>query len=244
MIALACLSGTGCILLVPQEDYSTTCHFTGMDTECGACIASHCQLEVNACCSDPTCTAAGSTLPLVESCATGDAGSCTVIPDDIQAAARSRQNLARCAYDKCNATCAAAAATSSTNCSLGAFGLGKTCMCTVETPTNKVACSKAKFPGTKCCAPKGYPATGLECTCDVIACVAIGATCDCNLYDSQTGSKEECGGGDLHCCRLYDNCMCSAQPCDSTTTEVTKCDLSVIDCPVNFTEISSCAVWN
>ena len=244
MIALAYLSGSGCILLVPSEDYSTTCHFKGMDTTCGACIASHCQPEVNACCSDPTCAAPGSTLGLVESCATGYAPSCAVIPDDIQAADPRRDALARCAYEKCNATCAAAAATSTTSCSVPGFGLGKTCLCTVETPVNKVACSKASFPGTKCCAPDGYPATGLECTCNVIACVATGATCDCNLFDTQTGTAE-CGGGTgLHCCEAFDNCMCSSQPCGSTTKEVTKCDLDVIRCPVNFTEVSSCSVWN
>jgi len=245
MLAVACLSGTGCILLVSSQDYGLTCHFEGMDTACGACIASHCQPDVNVCCSDPGCAAGGSTLGLVESCATGDKASCMLIPEDIQAAAQSRVNLARCAYDHCNPTCLGAAATSSTNCSLPEFGLGKTCMCTVETPTktNLVACSAAKFPGTKCCAPKGYPATGLECTCNVIACIASGATCDCELYDSQTGSIQECGGGaGLHCCEAYDNCMCSSEPCDPTTKEVPKCDLDVIRCPVNFTEVASCAV--
>jgi hypothetical protein len=246
MIALACLSGTGCILLMPADDFSTTCHFEGMDTACGACIASHCQAKVNACCSDSACTAPGSTLGLVESCASGHKESCTLIPDDIQAAAASRVNLARCAYDECNDTCQGAAATSSTNCSVPEFGLGKTCKCTVEPPTktNLVACSEAKFKGTKCCAPAGYPAQGFQCMCNVLACVATGAICGCNLYDSQTGStSNECGGGvGLHCCQAYDNCMCSNEPCGSTAKEVKVCNLNVIDCPVNETEVSDCAV--
>lgn len=113
---------------------------------------------------------------------------------------------------------------------------GKSCDCT---PGNEVLdfCNPAAgipSPPAECCAPDGWPARGLHCTCDQIVCVVTSDVCKCgrsterNPQGDEVASCPKPSSNDVRCCiDKAGNCGCypkTADSCGDGATDVASCD--------------------
>jgi hypothetical protein len=231
--ALALLS-TGCILVVSPERYGDHCRFAGATTsQCGACLAQHCQGEIDSECGDDAALAA------VESCAVRhDCGAISAAPLASGAAGS-------CLAGKCGGVCRTLTGTSQTACSEPSLSEGTACTCTSGSTTNDFVCDARAYPSTICCAPKGWPAVGLTCTCSPLDCNPTNDGCACDrLTIAPTGST--CRGDT--CCVDQDRCVCRAATatpsggCYAGETRVDRCTIDVIECAPGQIKVDSCAV--
>lgn len=71
----AAMTLVGCVLLVDPIEVHEHCTVK-TSTSCGACIARNCQVDVDACCGDRSCSDESSMLGVVNQCAVGDARLC------------------------------------------------------------------------------------------------------------------------------------------------------------------------
>jgi hypothetical protein len=237
MVAAVTVSLAGCILLVSPKDYGSTCHFLGMNTSCGSCIQSQCQDDVNRCCKDTSCS---SKLAAVDECASGDGGACAEIAVMTASLNRNGSALAVCIERSCPNSCVSHSSTSKTNCYVPEFCSGSACQCSYSPGTsNDVVCSSSAFPETLCCAPEDWPAPGLHCSCEQLACCSTMEGCDCLL--SQGPSTTHTCTASI-CCAYQNGCSCGNQPCLSQETQVTSCSLSVIGCPAGNKKVTSCSI--
>jgi hypothetical protein len=226
----------GCILLVSPSSYGPACHFSGMGTACGSCIASQCQAEVNTCCGDTDCSG---TLDALDQCASGDGGACTTIESQTASKNVSSAGLAACIERSCSSLCETHSSTSKTNCTVPEFGGGHACQCELSTQSNDTVCSSAAFPDTLCCAPDGWPAPGLQCNCEQLSCGPTSDGCDCFLSASQS-CTHVCSA--TLCCQYQDTCSCGSEACLTQEKQVPSCTLSVIGCPAGNKPVQSCSI--
>ncbi|MBX3186498.1 MAG: hypothetical protein KF819_05760 [Labilithrix sp.] len=235
LAAIAHVVLAGCVLVVTPDEYGSTCHFAGEDSRCGSCLKQRCQAFIDDCCRDEACT---STLERVERCTTGDVKECALLGAESEAAEPSRSKLARCAESQCKAECAGGLTKSVTRCTVPTFGQGGTCNCVLSSTPNETLCSEATFPGTVCCAPEGWPAQGLRCSCKVITCGPSRDGCSCMLTDGvQEGPS--CTG--RTCCLLGDTCACGTNTCLPEEKMVASCSRDVIECPPGQKRVTSCS---
>ncbi|MEA2750443.1 MAG: hypothetical protein QOI41_4586, partial [Myxococcales bacterium] len=236
MVLSTVLGLGGCILLVSPSTYGEHCRFENERSACGACMASKCAGAVDACCRDGACDL---TLALLELCAGGDPSKCTSLASDLSAAAPSRSALASCFIDQCEATCRNATPTSNiTQCSVPAFGRGQTCKCIVSNTPNDTVCNETAFPITVCCAPMGWPAPGLGCSCRAVDCGPTADGCLCGLQEGPSGGTQ-CSG--TICCLDQDTCECGSRACLLQDQMVTSCTFASIGCAVGQQHVTSCA---
>jgi hypothetical protein len=226
----------GCILLVSPTSYGTTCHFSGMGTTCGSCIASQCQTEVNACCVDPGCSG---TLDALDQCASGDGGACSAIDSETASNDVNSAGLAACIVRSCSNLCETHSSTSKTSCSVPEFGGGHSCQCSLSDQSNDTVCSSAAFPDTLCCAPDGWPAPSLQCTCQQLSCGPTADGCDCFLSPGES-CTHVCSA--TICCQNLDDCYCGSAACLAQEKQVPSCSLSVVGCPVGNKQVESCSI--
>jgi hypothetical protein len=220
---LSVLSVVGCILAVSPETYGDRCRFAGEGTQCGSCVRTACQAEVNAECD-------GDALRAVESCAARHDASCGTIPDG---------PLAACVKTRCAGVCTVLAGTSETHCEEPPLGAGSACTCTQGGVANDAVCDSAAYPQTICCAPKGWPAPGLACSCRPVSCNATTDGCFCSLV-TNTPVQSACSG--FACCAERDACTCRAKGCYPFETQVPTCDVTVLGCADGQVRVASCSV--
>jgi hypothetical protein len=230
VLGLAILALPGCILLVDAEHYGSHCRFAGSDSECGACIAEQCPSEIDACCTDVACAG---TLTAVEGCTTRRDQSC----DDAKAAARlsssPASSLGKCVAERCAGECERASPTPVTTCGGLSTSNGTACTCKVSSSVNSFVCNTTTFPETICCAPAGWPAPGLECTCLPVRCSTSTDGCSCGRVDFGVADHSKvCEGAasGVHCCAAEDFCHCGAKRCESSEHEVPSCSIAAIGC--------------
>jgi hypothetical protein len=218
-----------CILFVSPPEGGSRCTFQGEETACGACLVASCQDAINAACFDD------SILSPMEECASDGDQACELIP---------ASEVATCLANKCGALCYEMIGQSETHCTDSAEAPGAACSCRFETPTTTLDCSTATYPGTKCCAPAGWPAPGLECTCNPIACSprSTGDGCGCTLTTGvRAAAARTCSG--INCCALGNSCVCSSAPCEGLDTrQVCDCDVGAVGCPPGTMALPSCSV--
>jgi hypothetical protein len=242
--ALGALLG-GCILLVSPREYGTQCRFAGADSECGACVVARCQTDVDTCCGADACS---STLGSLEACASNHDQSCgRLAPASSTSTDPATAGLRTCIARGCSAECQAFAGTSETTCKELPLAPGASCSCTTKSSAgaNDYACSAAVFPSTRCCAPNGWPAPGLECTCKHVECIGTPGGCFCSLVDHMP-DQETCGGTDgLTCCASTSTtkdaqCTCGTRACFIDEVEVTSCSSEVMGCGLQR-RVESCS---
>ncbi len=222
----------GCVLLVSPERFGDTCHFSGEQTQCGACIVERCQSAVDACCKDDACAA---TLGAVESCASRRDDACTTIVNDA-----SRFAIAACVTEKCGGVCVALHGSPQTSCKSPVPDDSAACACTYGSGTNDdQLCGSAAYPQTLCCAPRGWPAVGLGCTCRPVECNPTSDGCFCLTVDT-TPSQRECAGA--ICCAEDDTCSCGSTPCLMFQTQVPRCNLAALACRSGQMRVDTCSV--
>jgi hypothetical protein len=227
-----------CVLVVSPDEYGQRCRFQGEESRCGSCLTARCQPFIDDCCRDDACT---HTLDSLERCAQGDVARCTSLGADSDAAEPSRSKLGRCAETQCKAECASGLTKSITQCTVPAFGQGHTCTCAVSDTPNDTLCSEATFPETLCCAPEGWPAPGLRCSCKVLSCGPSRDGCSCMLTD---GAPEAPTCIAKTCCLLGDICGCHANDCLVDETKVASCSRANIQCAVGQKRVASCSAGN
>lgn len=120
------------------------------------------------------------------------------------------------------------------SCTLAADG--KSCDCT---PGREVLgfCNPAAgipSPPAVCCAPAGWPANGLHCTCDQIVCVVTNDVCKCGPSKERNADGEEVAdcptpsNDTTRCCiDKAGNCACypkSADQCGDGASDVATCN--------------------
>lgn len=238
MRALAALFPTvlvGCIFVVSPEEYGTTCRFQGEDTQCGACIATSCRAELNACCRDEACE---QPLRDLDDCATRSSYACNTLRGvTIPAVAGP---LAQCVDRACGAVCFERKGTSTTSCREPRLGEGSACECAANGEVNDFVCTPQAFPNAICCAPKGWPAPGLECSCRPLDCNPSPDGCFCRLVDF-TPKQRECEGA-TKCCVYEDTCTCRPRGCSSFEREVDSCAVDALDCAAGQERVESCSL--
>jgi hypothetical protein len=228
--AAAVLGAGGCVLFVSPTTYPTTCAFAGETSQCGACLAASCQTEIDACCGDDGC--AGSVLASLESCTT--AHTCDALLG-------ASGPLPACVKTKCAAVCVTLTGTSQTSCLEPPLAAGFGCTCTFGAPDgpNDFACSSAIYASARCCAPAGWPAPGLACTCAPLACNATTDGCFCSLAET-TPTETSCSAST--CCVENDTCTCRAKGCFSFETPVPSCDVTAVGCRPGQVRVDSCSL--
>jgi hypothetical protein len=232
----ATLAAAGCIAFVNDDpsSLSTTCHFQGDDTKCGACIAAACTSELNACCSDSTCSDVS--LPALGACVstTSTCGSLLTqspaLASCIASACGSCTNLATAVYGDSGP----GADGGSTNC----YSEGDSCNCEVGSP-NGQACNAAGLKGGGlCCATYGWPsATNGSCSCQPFSCTPGSLGGNCQLGPDSSGTTTWPGPG---CCSYGTFCYCEPT-ITCTETPVSQCDVSAIGCASDQVQVDSCS---
>jgi hypothetical protein len=244
-VVIASLLAASCVLLVSPTTYGDRCKFTGEDTACGKCLRDRCQTAIDGCCKDDTCAGALTTL---ESCATRGDGACEELANR-KGGAGSDLAVTTCATTLCAAVCRSFAGASDTTCGERAFGRGATCTCnSAPGAGNDFECSPATYPGTVCCAPDGWPATGLECTCLPLGCHPIPEGCSCSLVDAPL-DQTECRATTCCASDIYpDECVCRPT-CFDNETRVPGCSVTaqktngpVIGCKKGQNRVESCSI--
>ncbi len=216
----------GCVLVVSPDEYGDRCRFTGETSQCGACLVERCRAEIDSACGDEA------TLAAVESCA--GARDCAAIT-----APATNGPVSSCLATRCGAVCKTLAGPSPTRCREPATGVGATCTCTHAGPTNDTICDAKVYPSTICCAPAGWPADGLTCACEAVACVGTSDGCSCGLSGS-TPENSTCRTG--FCCADQEGCRCRAQPCYDFETPVSSCSIDVVACKRGQVRVESCSL--
>lgn len=224
--ALSLLLFTGCILLVSEPTFGKTCRFSGAESACGACVASRCQASVDACCTDDACK---DTLGSLDGCAAKHDGSCGALAAAASSSQPASAELGKCIARRCGGECQPFAGQSETTCKELVLAPGASCSCVTSAEHNDFTCSEAVFQGARCCAPKGWPAAGLECSCKRLQCNPTADGCFCSLVD-YTPDQESCSG--VYCCASPKTaeCSCRARPCYADETRVTACSTAVVGC--------------
>lgn len=221
----------GCILVVSPEEYGTTCRFEGEDTQCGTCIATKCGAELHACCRDASCD---SVMFDVDDCAQHSSYTCSVLKGT------ARRSIAECVKRRCDSVCVELKGSPTTSCREPRLGEGSACTCTAnDGEVNDFICSPQTFPSTLCCAPKGWPAPGLECTCRPLDCSPTDEGCFCSLAEF-TPKQRECTA--VKCCVDKDKCTCRARGCFAFEREVESCNVDVVECAAGQDKVESCSV--
>ena len=228
----------GCALVVHPETFGSTCRFSGDDSECGACVAARCQPLVDGCCRDEACS---TTLAALEGCARSGDGRCDALKADRTSAVSSQANLASCVATRCSGRCASKAERSQslTRCTESARSVGRACRCALSESPNDFECSAIEQPGSVCCAPAGWPAEGLECTCFPLDCVPSLSGCVCSLED-RTPEVSTCSGG--ICCAAPGGCHCRASACEPSQTRVASCSAREALCPDGQLRVERCSL--
>jgi hypothetical protein len=224
-----------CILLVHPEGGSLDCPFAGSASICGACVKSHCQAAVNACCVDAGCPA----LADLEACGQTHGSECTKL-QSAKSATGPDGDLGRCVASKCLGECQPFSGTSETSCHVPSFGGGEACTCQLSSTPNDFVCGQASFANTRCCAPAGWPSTGTQCSCQILGCSPSSDGCDCNLVDYATG-EQSCTA--KHCCVFEDTCACRSTACYPFEIAVARCEASVIRCQSGQVEVKDCSIF-
>jgi hypothetical protein len=222
---------TSCVLFVPERNGGEVCHFSGEDTECGACLKAVCGPEIQAACGDSS--ARNAVIPVMEECAAKGTAACARIPES---------PVGECLATRCPTRCYERTGVSRTNCEEAFLGSGLACSCQYGGRTNDVACSAALYPRTHCCAQTGWPGSALECTCLATACFPMTNGCNCVLTDN-LGSDTSDTCSDKYCCAVDDHCQCrNDRPCSGGEVRVERCDRSALACPKGQKEEASCAI--
>lgn len=238
-IALACALATslvGCVLLVSPKRFGEHCRFDGEETPCGQCIRTRCEADVDGCCSAGACDA---TFSALETCTAGDVTKCDAVAALRTSTETATAALGRCLDERCRSECSAPSARSKTKCVASSFGQGQTCSCTLSTTPNDAACGEATLPQAICCAPEGWPADGLRCSCRAPSCGASNDGCRCLLTDGPS-EGDTCSA--KTCCARNDVCSCSALACLAGERTVAKCSRDELACGPGFVRVTSCAV--
>jgi hypothetical protein len=244
-VLVAGILPVSCVLLVAPATYGDRCKFDGEDTACGRCLRDRCQPAIDGCCKDGSCSA---TLGALEGCALRDAAACDELASR-KGGAGNDLAVGMCATTLCAAVCRSFSGASDTKCSESAFGRGATCSCmTASGAGNDFECSPATYPGTVCCAPDGWPATGLECSCLPLGCHPIPEGCSCSLVDTPP-EQSECTA--TTCCVSNvdpDECVCRPT-CFDNETRVASCSVTaqkatgpVIGCKKGQKRVESCSI--
>lgn len=228
-VCLALLSMlVGCILVVSPEEYGTTCRFAGEDTQCGACVATKCRDDLQECCRDELCDSA---LRDLDECAVNGSRACTVLHG-------SSRRIGQCVRDQCSDVCVERTGSSTTSCREPRLGEGSACTCEANGDTNDFICNARAFPSTVCCAPKGWPAAGLACTCRPLNCTPTNDGCFCSLGDF-TPKQRDCSA--VKCCVDQDKCTCRADGCFAFEREVESCNAAEVGCANGQDRVESCS---
>ena len=238
-IALAgALAGSlaSCVLLVSPQSFGEHCRFEGETTPCGQCIRTRCEADVDGCCRESSCDA---TLAAVESCAAGDVATCDAVTSLRASAVTTKAAVGRCLDERCRAECSAPSARSKTRCLIPTFGRGETCSCTLSTTPNDVTCSEGALPQAICCAPEGWPAEGLRCTCKAPSCGATNDGCRCILGDAPSEGNL-CSA--KICCVRNDVCACSSAACLAGERSVPSCERAELGCGQDLVRVKSCVI--
>jgi hypothetical protein len=230
-VAAFALLATGCVLVVAPDRFGDRCRFAGETSQCGACLVEHCRAEIDGACGDDA------TLAAVESCA--EAHDCAAATAATAATAAGTSAVSSCLARSCAAVCRTLAGPSTTACREPATGVGATCTCTHAAPTNDVICDTKAYPSTLCCAPAGWPAEGLTCTCDAMTCVGTSDGCSCGLLASAPDNPT-CRTG--FCCVDKEACRCRAKPCYDFETPVPSCSIDVVSCKLGQVRVESCSL--
>jgi len=225
---LACLLG-GCVLLVTPDPGGEHCQFAGEDTTCGKCARAQCQVAI-----DDACGAADEeVLTALEDCALNRGPRCHTLLSS------TTRPLATCLEKRCSGACAPRPFPSTTRCAPLPVGDGRECSCTTAQPATDYVCSEAAIARTICCAPRGWPAEGLSCSCLPLNCSPTPTGCSCFLAFYGT-SGESCAGE--ICCAVGATCRCSTKECAPGTVRVDRCDVSKVSCETGQDRVSSCTV--
>jgi len=223
-----------CMLVVDPATYGDHCKFEGADTQCGACVAAKCQADVDACCRDASCDGR---MTLLDTCASKHDASCNEL-------GKGSDSLAACVARECSVVCVELRGTGGATCSEPKLAEGSLCKCSVGTTTgNDFLCSLATYPDTICCAPKGYPMPGLECSCRPLACRPNLDGCGCELAEA-TPDTRECSS--MYCCANTaeydpDKCSCRSKDCFPFERRVPTCALREVACPKGLDRVESCS---
>src|SRR5262249_1453661 len=218
LTAVSCLA-VSCILFVPERTMGDHCTFDGAETECGACFRAPATDVTDAGCADPD--ALRTVIPPMEECAAKSDAACGRVP---------ASKVATCMQSKCGALCYERVGTSQTRCTDSFFSPGLACSCQTSDTPNDLKCDPGAYPRTRCCAPVGWPAPGLECRCDAIFCAPLQDGCNCILTDNLAATDAaECHAA--YCCASTEHCQCRPRVCTGGEKTVTTCDKSTIVCP-------------
>lgn len=220
----------GCIFAVHQRSTADHCGFVGAETDCGSCVASHCQDAIDACCGDSNCRA---TLSALDDCA-GQGSGC----ESLRSATNAAAPLGKCIDTNCAPVCHSITGKSGTHCSSPSFSAGTACECNIDQPPNDYTCSKTSLKNTRCCAPKGWPATGMDCTCQIASCFSTSDGCSCYLSSTAT-DRTSCTTPP--CCSDDLLCACGVACLTGHQTEVPSCDIAHMQCPAGQVEVESCS---
>lgn len=230
---MAMLGLSACILFVdPSTDLGGTCHIRGETTACGACIATKCRTQLDACCGDGSCA---TILDTIDTCvADSTQAACPLVFFKPAVVSSTMDKLRQCTSD-CAATCNAATGTSSGTSGTsggGPFATGcssfisSECDCSGDLPPSSVACSTDSLGSGVCCADYGWPNTGLRCDCKAYRCKDTATGCICGT--SVSGPNQSCTG--TYCCLFEGTCTCGTTKCSNVSTPVASCTAATTDC--------------
>jgi hypothetical protein len=194
---------------------------------------------VNDCCADSGCANA---LADLESCTTEHGAACATLQSG-KVAGSAGSALAACIAEKCLGECQPISGQSTTACSEPPFGQGSVCTCELASAPDDFVCSSAVYTGTKCCAPEGWPATGIQCGCLPLGCFPTSDGCLCSLvnYDPrEMGGSGHCKT--KHCCVQGSTCACRSGPCFDFETAVPECDVLAVTCDTGQKSVASCSM--
>ena len=228
-----------CVLVVQPETFGAHCSPRAATTECMGCLVSRCQAAVDACCSPGAC---GDLLSTLEHCAAVQDATCAEARARTTSADANEARLATCVSTRCGSPCGELSGTSKTSCRESRNG-ESTCTCTAGEAVNEVECSEVAYPGSLCCASKGWPGPGLGCTCVPIVCVPSGSGCFCSRNEYATpGYQSRCAGKDLFCCRSNGTCRCGTARCEPPEEAVAECGRATMQCDVAHNEVAACSI--
>jgi hypothetical protein len=262
-LGLADLS-TGCVLLMTDTISGSACTFAGaQSTDCGRCIASACQGKVNACCRADC----AKTLDHLDRCtATGE---CNEVLG--KQATLAGDELAACARGSCESVCGSGAggvsADGGTAVPEGGSGLaiactesGESCSCTAQTGTGTSGprCTPsaldASTPRAVCCATRGWPVAGGECTCGAFHCAPNAFSgCECEVApqtvnqpdDSLSGCSKGSPSYEWMCCaKAGQGCYCAHKYTGSCpggwSVTSNDCTVGGLACPSGQEKVTRC----
>jgi len=236
-IVAAAAWAPGCIFFVDSSSglQSSECSFQGSTNPgCGACIATSCRSQINACCTDGTCKG---DLSYLDGCASGDVASCTALTSGtIDGPTGLLTGIGACVTASCpecaqqvtpvdsgtGATISCTSGATSCSCEYNTFGSGTT-----------TACTAAAFSQGICCRDLNYPTVpGTSCECNPFSCTvdSFGNVLCTSSYDPASSQSPSVSDGMSCCipgdgqCTCSPNESCDGTPVDGCTAENTGCD--------------------